>query len=73
MDSGGDGRVAKSAADYTSSSANVEFIHPKMRDDRVDEDTDDSFAWMTSYARVPVKNTPCLPQQRDLIFSLAMK
>ena len=37
-------------------SANVEFIHPKLREDMKDEDEDpqNPWVWLTSYSRVPV-------------------
>ena len=36
--------------------ANVEFIHPKLRDDmkNQDEDPENPWVWLTSYSRVPV-------------------
>ena len=35
--------------------ANVEFIHPKLRDDmKNDEDPENPWVWLTSYSRVPV-------------------
>ena len=37
------------------STANVEFIHPKLRDDmKNDEDPENPFVWLNSYSRVPV-------------------
>ena len=37
--------------------ANVEFIHPKLRDDmkNQDEDPENPWVWLTSYSRVPVR------------------
>ena len=49
--------TGRSMADYSAQGgANVEFIHPKMRDEHgdSDEDPDNPFVWLTSYARVPV-------------------
>ncbi len=40
--------------------ANVEFIHPKLRDDMPDnEDPDNPWVWLTSYSRVPVSFLTC--------------
>ena len=37
------------------STANVEFIHPKLRDDmKEEEDPENPFVWLNSYSRVPV-------------------
>ena len=42
------------------STANVEFIHPKLRDDmKNDEDPENPFVWLNSYSRVPV--IQCVP------------
>ena len=56
MESGGVSRSRRETGGGGSSSANVEFIHPKMRDEHgdSDEDPDNPFVWLTSYARVPV-------------------
>lgn len=38
------------------SSANVEFIHPKLREDmKDDEDPENPWVWLTSFSRVPVR------------------
>ena len=39
--------------------ANVEFIHPKLKDQMKDEDIDpeNPFVWLTSYSRVPVSDS----------------
>ena len=36
-------------------SANVEFIHPKLKDEMSDEeDPENPWVWLTSFSRVPV-------------------
>ena len=49
------GRV-KRESPPENSNANVEFIHPKLRDDMKGqrEDPDNPWVWLTSYARIPV-------------------
>ena len=38
-------------------SANVEFIHPKLKDEMSDEeDPENPWVWLTSFSRVPVSN-----------------
>ena len=62
MDSGGVSRSRRETGGGGSPSANVEFIHPKMRDEyegEEEEDTENPFVWLTSYARVPVINHTC--------------
>ena len=37
------------------STANVEFIHPKLKENmQDDEDPENPFVWLNSYSRVPV-------------------
>ena len=40
----------------TVGSANVEFIHPKLREemDNEPEDPENPWVWLTSYSRIPV-------------------
>ena len=63
MESGGVSRSRRETGGGGSPSANVEFIHPKMRDEyegEEEEDTENPFVWLTSYARVPViSHTSC--------------
>ena len=43
---------------YGSSRANVEFIHPKLREEMPDNgeggDPENPWVWLTSYSRIPV-------------------
>ena len=39
------------------STANVEFIHPKLKENMQDnEDPENPFVWLNSYSRVPVSS-----------------
>ena len=53
-------RERRSAQDpQLSRQANVEFIHPKLRDEMKGEeakDPDNPWVWLTSYSRIPVSN-----------------
>ena len=43
---------------YGSSTSNVEFIHPKLREEMPDNgeggDPENPWVWLTSYSRIPV-------------------
>ena len=49
---------ASSADRYGSSQSNVEFIHPKLREEMPDNgeggDPENPWVWLTSYSRIPV-------------------
>ena len=46
---------------YGNSQDNVEFIHPKLREEMPDNgeggDPDNPWVWLTSYSRIPVFHT----------------
>lgn len=48
--------VNQRSADPQVPTANVEFIHPKLREEMKDEEGDPAnpWVWLTSYSRVPV-------------------
>ena len=48
-------RVKRESQTYTE--ANVEFIHPKLREemDTESEDPENPWVWLTSYSRIPVR------------------
>jgi len=37
------------------SGANVEFIHPKLREEEMSREGQDEMVWLTSYSRIPVR------------------
>ena len=50
-------------------SANVEFIHPKLKDEMSDEeDPENPWVWLTSFSRVPVSISKEYAKRGSIIY-----